>query len=377
MNSDTIMVDWHDLPFHPVANLFPLIDGPEFDALVSDIAANGLHEPIWLHSSDNTIIDGRNRYRACMAAGVAPAFRRWDGNGGLVQFVLSLNLHRRHLTSSQRAAVAVEVLPWLEEEAKERQLSTLKQNTDRPFVKNLTNGDSDYNDGRAAAQAAELLGTNRQYVSDMKRLNAEAPALYAAVRDGQMTVTQAKREYVRTTAPEPAALPSSKYRVIYADPPWKYGNTQPDYHGEQADHYRLMELAEICDLPVADLAEENAVLFMWATSPILEESFSVVRSWGFRYKSSFVWDKVRHNMGHYNSVRHELLLICTRGSCQPDVPRLFDSVQSIERTEHSRKPEEFRTIIDTIYPHGRRIELFARSAAPGWEVWGNEVRHAL
>ena len=138
-----------------------------------------------------------------------------------------------------------------------------------------------------------------------------------------------------------------------------------------------MELAEICDLPISDLADDNAVLFMWTTSPILEESFSVVRSWGFRYKSSFVWDKVRHNMGHYNSVRHELLLICTRGSCQPDVPKLFDSVQSIERTEHSRKPEEFRTIIDTIYPHGRRIELFARSAAPGWDVWGNEVRHAL
>lgn len=59
------------------------------------------------------------------------------------------------------------------------------------------------------------------------------------------------------------------------------------------------------------------------------------------------------------------------------MPKLFDSVQSIERTEHSRKPEEFRTIIDTIYPQGRRIELFARSAAPGWDVWGNEVRHAL
>ena len=376
MNSETVRVDWHDLPFHPVANLFPLIDGPEFDALVSDIAANGLHEPIWLHSTDNAIIDGRNRYRACLAAGVAPTFRRWHGSGSLTQFVLSLNLHRRHLTSSQLACVGVEVLPWLEEEAKERQRLSDGRGQKGSQKFDYLN-DDDTNAGKAAAQAAELVGTNRQYVSDMKRMNAEAPALFAAVRDGKMTVTQAKREHIRTSAPEPAALPSSKYRVIYADPPWKYGNTQPDYHGEQADHYRLMELAEICDLPISDLADDNAVLFMWTTSPILEESFSVVRSWGFRYKSSFVWDKVRHNMGHYNSVRHELLLICTRGSCQPDVPKLFDSVQSIERTEHSRKPEEFRTIIDTIYPHGRRIELFARSAAPGWDVWGNEVRHAL
>lgn len=371
--TDIALADYNDLPFHSVANLFPLIDGPELDALTSDIATNGLLEPIWLHSTDNTIIDGRNRYRACMAAGVTPRFRRWDGSGSLTQFVLSLNLHRRHLTSSQRAAVAVEVLPLLEEEAKARQGT--RNDLSQTLVKNLTNVAAP-NDGKAAAQAAELLGTNRQYVSDMKKLHAEAPAIFAAVRDGQMTVTQAKREYVRTTAPEPAALPTSKYRVIYADPPWKYGNTQPDYHTEQADHYRLMELAEICQLPVADLAEDNAVLFMWTTSPILEDSFAVVRSWGFRYKSSFVWDKIRHNMGHYNSVRHEFLLVCTRGSCQPDEPKLFDSVQSIERTTHSRKPEEFRAIIDTIYPRGRRIELFARTAAQGWDVWGNEVGNA-
>jgi len=98
----------------------------------------------------------------------------------------------------------------------------------------------------------------------------------------------------------------------------------------------------------------------------------VITAWGFDYKASFVWDKIKHNMGHYNSVRHEFLLVCTRGSCMPDNPQLFDSVQSIERTEHSVKPEEFRTIIDTIYPNGRRIELFARRPAEGWEVWGNE-----
>ena len=88
--------------------------------------------------------------------------------------------------------------------------------------------------------------------------------------------------------------------------------------------------------------------------------------------SLLIWDKVKHNMGHYNSVRHEFLLVCTRGSCQPDERKLFDSVQTIERTEHSKKPEEFRQIIDTIYPYGSRIELFARRPSEGWEAWGNE-----
>jgi N6-adenosine-specific RNA methylase IME4 len=99
----------------------------------------------------------------------------------------------------------------------------------------------------------------------------------------------------------------------------------------------------------------------------------VIRAWGFTYKAAFIWDKIKHNMGHYNSVRHELLLICTRGSCQPDVQTLFDSVQSIERTRHSAKPAEFRTIIDTIYPHGPRLELFARTTAEGWDAHGNQV----
>ena len=86
-----------------------------------------------------------------------------------------------------------------------------------------------------------------------------------------------------------------------------------------------------------------------------------------------MWDKVKHNMGHYNSVRHEFLLIGVRGSCQPDENQLFDSVQSIERTEHSAKPEEFRNIIQTLYPYGTRIELFARQEHEGWDYFGNQI----
>lgn len=172
---------------------------------------------------------------------------------------------------------------------------------------------------------------------------------------------------------ETPKIPDGKYRVIYADPPWKYGNTMPEGFGEQADHYKLMTLQEICDLPIKHLAQDNAVLFLWVTSPILEESFQVVKAWGFEYKSSFIWDKVKHVMGHYNSVRHEILLVCVRGSCQPDVHKLFDSVYSEERTEHSRKPEFFREVIDTIYPDGKRIELFSRSKHDNWDVWGNQA----
>ena len=161
-----------------------------------------------------------------------------------------------------------------------------------------------------------------------------------------------------------------RYRVIYADPPWSYNDKQDTPQlGGAVKHYPTMPLEDICDIPVP--AEKNAVLFLWTTSPMLEDAFKVINAWGFNYKSSFIWDKISHAMGHYNSVRHEFLLIATRGKCTPDVPKLLDSVVSIERTEHSRKPKEFRDMIDMLYPIGERLEMFARDAAEGWDVWGN------
>lgn len=94
--------------YHPVADLFPLMPDPELEALSRDIEANGLREPIWLHP-DGRIIDGRNRYRACMLVGVEPDTRTWDGDVDLVAFVVSLNLHRRHLSEGQRAMIAAKI----------------------------------------------------------------------------------------------------------------------------------------------------------------------------------------------------------------------------------------------------------------------------
>jgi len=165
-----------------------------------------------------------------------------------------------------------------------------------------------------------------------------------------------------------------KYSIIYADPAWKYNDKQnTKLLGGAIKHYPTMTTREICELKVKDILENNSVLFLWTTSPLLEESFKVIKSWGFKYKTSFVWDKIKHNMGHYNSVRHEFLLIATKGSMTPQIKKLFDSVQSIERTRHSEKPKEFIDIIDTLYPNGNRVELFARQVRDNWDCWGNEV----
>jgi N6-adenosine-specific RNA methylase IME4 len=207
------------------------------------------------------------------------------------------------------------------------------------------------------------------------RVKREKPAEYDAIKRNKTTCSKIHREERKQKAHEEvkeAETLIGKFRVFYADCPWKYGDAGYG-NGPAEFHYSTMSVDELCALPVAKLALANSVLFFWVTSPLLEDAFTVINAWGFKYKASFIWDKVKHNVGHYNSVRHELLLIATRGSCTPDDSRLIDSVQEIERGEHSVKPERFREIIDQMYPDGKRIELFARKRTEGWTAWGNQV----
>lgn len=385
------------LAFHPIAGIFPLVEGAEFDGIVADVRAHGVREPIWLY--EGMILDGRNRYRAAQKAGVSFATRTFDGSPlDAINHVWSLNRTRRHLSSSQAAVAAAkrnkltDAYAPVREAAKARRLSTLKQNAPVPEQIPERDGPSlsqqamaavrPRSDGETRQIRAKAAGTNPKYIDIADRLVSERPELAAEVEAGRKTLTQVQRDLRREElAAKTPPAPTGKYRIIYADPPWKYNDALAisrdglgESYGPADAHYPPMSIAELCDLPVEALAEDDAVLFLWATSPLLEEAFKIIRAWGFKYKASFVWDKIKHNMGHYNSVRHEFLLIATRGSCTPDVKRLFDSVQSIERTDrHSEKPGEFRAIIDALYTRGARIELFARGAAEGWSRWGNEA----
>ena len=193
-----------------------------------------------------------------------------------------------------------------------------------------------------------------------------------AIRVARQIERQEKIEEIKKSNPQQV---EGIYQVIYADPPWKYNDQQnTEKLGGAEKHYPTMSIEDLCELNIGEIADKNSILFLWTTSPLLEDTFLVINAWGFNYKSSFVWDKVKHNMGHYNSVRHEFLLICTRGSYTPQNIKLFDSVQSIEKTnKHSEKPEEFREIINTLYPYSNKIELFGRKKVDGWDVWGNQV----
>jgi len=379
---------------HPAADVFPLLEGKRFDELVENVRVRGLEQPIVLYGG--MVLDGRNRLRACDVADVVPRFEEWDGDDPF-EYVWSLNGERRDLSNAQRFLCwklkSERSAAWLREQTRIRDEANAKRSkatgsqpraedgtmlgrTGDPTSCGITGGDRGRSGVAAKAEAARV---GRGTVERMDRLAAKRPDLAEKVRTGELKGANAEREMRRDeVASKSAALPEGKHRVIYADPPWSYSNSgaidDSDAYSRVERHYPPMALADICALPIRDIAAEDAVLFLWVTSPLLESAFQVIRAWGFRYKSSFVWDKVKHNFGHYNSVRHEFLLIATRGSGTPEVPKLHDSVQSIPKTGHSAKPEEFRAIIDELYPTGSRLELFRRGEPPeGWKVWGDEA----
>ena len=169
-------------------------------------------------------------------------------------------------------------------------------------------------------------------------------------------------------------LPSKTYNIIYADPPWKYENPpNGDSSRSIENHYPTMELKEIRDLPVKKMSAPDSLLYLWATAPKLAECLEVMKSWGFEYRTNFVWVKDKIGMGYHARSQHELLLVGKRGEIPP--PAVDDRVSSVifaDRGKHSEKPVEFAELIESFYPTLPKIELFARSPREGWEVWGNQ-----
>ncbi len=163
----------------------------------------------------------------------------------------------------------------------------------------------------------------------------------------------------------------AKFPILYVDPPWRYDFPAPG-NREIENHYPTMSNADICALDVP--ADDDSVLLMWVTNPKLAEGLEVMAAWGFQYKTNMVWVKDKIGMGYYARARHELLLIGRKGKGPiPDDDRRPDSVITATRGEHSAKPAELYDLIDAMYPHLPKVEMFARSTREGWASWGNQV----
>lgn len=169
-------------PFHPVCEMLPWMSEQEFLALAEDIRSNGLIDAITRYKDQ--IVDGKHRLTACLVTGIKPRFVEWDGQGSLISWIASKNLPRRHLTPSQRAAIAVDLLPELEKEAKERQREggrVAKDGATLPIA------------GKASEFAAKMAGSNPRYVEAVKSIQCRAPELLREIRTGSIGVPDAVR----------------------------------------------------------------------------------------------------------------------------------------------------------------------------------------
>ncbi len=370
---------------HEAAYLFPRMNSDEYEQLKADIAAHGQQTPILLH--DGKVVDGRHRLRACTELGIAPKFEEIEAsNEPIERVVVSINLHRRHLTDGQKALIAARIA-------------------------NLGLGANQHTAGAVSQkQAADAVGVSVDTVQRGKQvLEKGVPELVEAVEAGKIDITNAARiakmsqddqarlshediqQILKTSKDinrakiearrterlrqieekrknnQPLDTDGGKYELIYADPPW-------DYMGELGVGYPCMSVDEICNLDVDQLATEDAVLFMWTSASLLEHAIKVINAWGFTFKTSAVWDKGSAGQGRYFRQRHEVLMLATRGKV-PDVPlqTIPESVFQYPRKKHSQKPVEMYGIIDAMYPELTKMELFCRGTPPeGWMGWGNE-----
>lgn len=174
---------------HPAALLFPMMAEEELNKLADDIAANGLLEPVVLYHGQ--IIDGRNRLEACKLAGVEPKYITVNGEiGQPVLYVVSKNLHRRHLSVGQRAAIAAEMVPMLREAAKHRQANSGPgQYGGKPLTENSTEAVK----GEVREIAADAVGVSSYSVQSALNLKKSDPKAYEKVKAGEISVNSAAR----------------------------------------------------------------------------------------------------------------------------------------------------------------------------------------
>ena len=175
-------------------------------------------------------------------------------------------------------------------------------------------------------------------------------------------------------------LPNKKFDIIYADPPWDYnGKLQYDktdlYVSTAGFKYPTMKTEKMKDIPIQKIVNDDCLLFMWTTNPHLQQAIELGKAWGFEYRTvAFVWDKMNHNPGKYTLSNCELCLLFKHGRIPtPRGARNVKQLIKVPRKGHSIKPLEVMLGIEKMFPHHKRIELFAREKYKGWSSWGLDL----
>lgn len=370
-------------------SLIPPLTAEEYKGLEESIVKDGCRDALVLWN--DTLVDGHNRYQICMKHGIPyqTVQMDFDSKADAAMWMVKNQMARRNLQKFQH----VEMLSGVDAIMREEAATRMSPGSNQWSGTNLSPTTNE--EAKTAYKMAQLAGVGETtYKKARKVLESDREDLKEQARTGKISIDSAYQQVRRAEkiaevkqrieehAQEQTGVismeaPQRKYNIIYADPPWKYWEAG---NKNQELHYTTMKSEDICKIPVGNLADDNCVLFMWATYPILEKAFNVIRAWGFTYSTAaFVWVKKNRNadtpfigLGSWTRANSEICLLATKGS----ILRLDASISQVVESpieEHSKKPDIVRDLIERLVGKLPRVELFCRHPAEGWDVWGNEA----
>lgn len=371
---------------HPAANIFPMLDEPDLVALAEDIRAHGLRNPVVVIGSK--VLDGRNRLAACDRIGIEPVFRQYEGDDP-VAFVLSHNLHRRHLNESQRAMVAARIATM--RQGARTDIASIEARSQKAAADTLNVGRASVQRAReviekatpevvqavesgklavsAAAELAKLEPERQREVMERAKPKADGEIKGGLIR---AYVKQAeKAEVAKQLEAEAPTMPEGPFRVIVADPPWHYGKRVNDATHRGDLPYPSMTTEAICALPVESVAHDDAILWLWTTNAHMRDAYDVIAAWGFEPKTILTWVKNRIGLGDWLRGQTEHCILAVRGKPVVTLTNQTTVIHGPVR-EHSRKPDEFYEMVEGLCP-GSKVEMFCRTPRDGWARWGAET----
>lgn len=355
----------------------------QYNELERSILSEGCRDAlvVW----DGVIIDGHNRYEICQRHGIEfdTTERCFASREEAKEWIARNQLARRNLNAWSRCELALKMKEMIALKAKQNQIEAGKlrgrgqsgsQILGEPIETDKVLAKIAGVSHETMRKARKILAVaTEQQLKDLRSGATSINQVYERVKGKERKVEKMDKMKKAEQATVTPLNTLGKFSVIYADPPWRYEHGTPGRQDIE-NVYPTMSLDEIKNLPIDEIAMSRCILFLWCPNPKMGEAVEVIRSWGFNYRTNFVWVKDRMGQGYYTRQQHEMLMIAVRGDMPaPDPENRFVSVIESPRRAHSQKPYEVYDMIEAMYPDLRKVELFARNEYPGWVSWGNEV----
>lgn len=377
------------------------LSAEEFEKLKTNVLAEGIRDP--LVTWQGILLDGYHRYKIAQECGLEYKTVEVElpDRDAAKEWILINQLGRRNLTEQEASYYRGKLYSARKQQGARTDLTSGKNyqklnsaqelgrqygvsektiRNDEQFSRAVDKVASEVGDDAKQAILSGKASVPKERVEQLIDINLEAPKYIEPILNGSLSIADAVRQIKRADRIEKIVQKTAEpldgigvFPVIYADPPWEYEHPISDSRRIE-NQYPTMSLDAIMSLPVNDIAADDAILFLWATTPLLRKGLLVMQAWGFDYRTSMVWVKPSIGPGQWVRQRHEYLLIGVRGDIPtPKGEDKPDSVIEAPREEHSKKPEIVYDIIERMYPELPKVELFSRRKRENWAAWGNEI----